>query len=90
MNSRLMSSRMKSLAPHLIALLRAASKSCEQEISCQSSSLQSQEATHLLLTNVGHETNDIVALVDEPGHDARGVCAIVKSAQRCTGQITDV
>lgn len=27
----------------------------------------------LLLSNVGHEGDDLVALVDEPGEDARGV-----------------
>ena len=28
---------------------------------------------HLLLANIGHERVDLIALLDEPGEDARGV-----------------
>lgn len=31
--------------------------------------------TRLILTNVSHVADDGVALVDEPGENARGVCA---------------
>lgn len=70
---------MKPTAPHLSAFSRAASKSCkptgeDETLVRQTAALGGMYAgAYLLLTDVGHESDDIVAFIDEPCEDGRGV-----------------
>ena len=74
-SNRLRTSRKNFFAPTARAFLRAASKSfARQSLQPCSKTPSTRGLAYLLLADIGHKRNDLIALLDEPCKDARGVC----------------
>ena len=71
----LRTSRKNFFAPTARAFLRAASKSfARQSLQPCSKTPSTRRLAYLLLADISHKRNDLIALLDEPCQDARGIC----------------